>query len=439
MERRHSHSGAGARCRTIRRGGRPPAERRARRGDRRQPDHLGRDRSGLARHDLRRHRRWRSAHRRRRDDLESRLGDGTRTSSSRHTACSTPVPASLEAWTAARPGRTRRSPSRSRVSTRSLSTRPSPYFMYAAGQPSRADQYLCSLFHVPCGSAIYRGSGGGDFRNRGFRVGGRISTLAPAPGSYLVAYAVQHQQTTAGSPQIPAFLVTRDGGISWTAKPSQLLYDDPWSLAVSPANSDDVFALIRRRQTGASELYLTRDGGTSCTCRRQPSVSRHGDRARTGQLRSRVGGDGTGRVPLGGLRRHLDPPERRPSRRRGGGHRRAPVRSAYPVRGDRRPPLPEPGFGESWRPILSASSGCASATSLCLAGVFRVDAFWRVPGLGTSGSARPVPLTANSGAFWFFQPSNLEVVLKVLDGGRHQSATTGSTTARCRTSSTRSR
>jgi hypothetical protein len=27
-----------------------------------------------------------------------------------------------------------------------------------------------------------------------------------------------------------------------------------------------------------------------------------------------------------------------------------------------------------------------------------------------------MPLTADSGAFWFFQPSNIELVVKVLDG-----------------------
>ena len=52
---------------------------------------------------------------------------------------------------------------------------------------------------------------------------------------------------------------------------------------------------------------------------------------------------------------------------------------------------------------------------LCLgAGRFRVQVSW------TSGSspapAHARPLTADTGAFWFFAGANLEMLLKVLDG-----------------------
>jgi photosystem II stability/assembly factor-like uncharacterized protein len=54
--------------------------------------------------------------------------------------------------------------------------------------------------------------------------------------------------------------------------------------------------------------------------------------------------------------------------------------------------------------------------ALCLTGGrFRATLSWR----DSSGSLQPgeaSPLVGSSGAFWFFDPSNLEIVLKVLDG-----------------------
>jgi len=56
------------------------------------------------------------------------------------------------------------------------------------------------------------------------------------------------------------------------------------------------------------------------------------------------------------------------------------------------------------------------ATSMCLgAGRFRVSADWQAPD-GGSGHAPAVALTGDAGYFSFFDPSNVEVVVKVLDG-----------------------
>lgn len=49
------------------------------------------------------------------------------------------------------------------------------------------------------------------------------------------------------------------------------------------------------------------------------------------------------------------------------------------------------------------------------AGRFRAAARWTVPA-GSDGDAHAVPLTSDSGAFWFFRPDNLELMVKVLDG-----------------------
>lgn len=56
--------------------------------------------------------------------------------------------------------------------------------------------------------------------------------------------------------------------------------------------------------------------------------------------------------------------------------------------------------------------------TLCLAGGrFRVETVWRTLSAGPSSAAQASPITDDTGAFWFFDSANLEIVLKVLDGG----------------------
>ncbi len=58
----------------------------------------------------------------------------------------------------------------------------------------------------------------------------------------------------------------------------------------------------------------------------------------------------------------------------------------------------------------------ATSTALCLqGGRFRVEAGW-MDFEGVQGQATAVPLTSDSGAFWFFDSANVELVAKVLDG-----------------------
>ncbi len=63
------------------------------------------------------------------------------------------------------------------------------------------------------------------------------------------------------------------------------------------------------------------------------------------------------------------------------------------------------------------SAGCATgATRLCLeSSRFQVDVAWTTP-QGASGAGQAVPLSDDTGYFWFFSDSNVEMVLKVLDG-----------------------
>lgn len=48
-------------------------------------------------------------------------------------------------------------------------------------------------------------------------------------------------------------------------------------------------------------------------------------------------------------------------------------------------------------------------------GRFRITAHWQSTA-GASGAGTAVPLTTDSGAFWFFRPDNLELLFKVLNG-----------------------
>jgi ELWxxDGT repeat protein len=69
------------------------------------------------------------------------------------------------------------------------------------------------------------------------------------------------------------------------------------------------------------------------------------------------------------------------------------------------------------RDAPEAAGGCAAdAAHLCLNGSrFAVEASW-TDFTGRKGSGVAVGLTDDTGYFWFFAPSNVEVVLKVLDG-----------------------
>jgi hypothetical protein len=63
-----------------------------------------------------------------------------------------------------------------------------------------------------------------------------------------------------------------------------------------------------------------------------------------------------------------------------------------------------------------AAQGCAGCTpALCLNGErFRVAASWRTA-TGQTGLAQPLPFTSESGSFWFFAPTNIELDVKVID------------------------
>jgi hypothetical protein len=72
-----------------------------------------------------------------------------------------------------------------------------------------------------------------------------------------------------------------------------------------------------------------------------------------------------------------------------------------------------------WPAHRAAAQGAcvASATTLCLNnGRFKVEVSWQVASQGTSGVGTGIPLTGDTGEFWFFSANNIELVVKVVDG-----------------------
>ncbi|HEX4966107.1 MAG TPA: hypothetical protein VF173_35180 [Thermoanaerobaculia bacterium] len=73
------------------------------------------------------------------------------------------------------------------------------------------------------------------------------------------------------------------------------------------------------------------------------------------------------------------------------------------------------GFGV-FSQRFTATTCATDSSQLCLDGRFTVAVQLTNPVTGASGTGQPLPLTSDSGAFWFFGPSNVELLIKVLDG-----------------------
>lgn len=70
---------------------------------------------------------------------------------------------------------------------------------------------------------------------------------------------------------------------------------------------------------------------------------------------------------------------------------------------------------ELWSLPLPTGTCIPNERALCLdEGRFQVSAYWS-DFFGGSGDGRAVPLTQDTGYFWYFDPANVETVLKVLD------------------------
>ncbi len=79
------------------------------------------------------------------------------------------------------------------------------------------------------------------------------------------------------------------------------------------------------------------------------------------------------------------------------------------------PKPPMPAALPSWNPAGTSSVTGSPCPGFCLGnGRFSVAAVWAAQ--GHHGTAAPIPLTADTGALWFFAPANVETIVKVVDG-----------------------
>lgn len=88
------------------------------------------------------------------------------------------------------------------------------------------------------------------------------------------------------------------------------------------------------------------------------------------------------------------------------------------------PAIPLPALATEPMTVVTEAA-CAPNTLCLLGGRFQVEASWKLSPTGPEGVGTPVPIPGSdqTGMFWFFEPSNIELVVKVLDGqginGKH--------------------
>ncbi len=84
----------------------------------------------------------------------------------------------------------------------------------------------------------------------------------------------------------------------------------------------------------------------------------------------------------------------------------------------------EDGWVVSWVRSAGASGiyaqrispACGSGIELCLGERFVAKVQWKASAIDAQGQGRPLDQVSDSGSFWFFSPTNAELVVKVLDG-----------------------
>jgi len=220
-----------------------------------------------------------------------------------------------------------------------------------------------------------------------------LTYLEAAPG---VLYALGAVFEDPRIPQARMFR-SRNGGETWEVLDTRLGF---FRLAVSPSDPETVYA------TGGPGIYRTTDGGdtwqqvsdfahvASLAIAPGPPETLYAAVHQQGVFASTDGGvtwtpvgEGLEGSFLGLLA--IDPHD--------------PERLYVSV--------PNRGVAALYQP-----EGCETGTTtLCLRGRFRVEAAW-TDFQGNSGAGQAIHMTNETGGLWFFDPANVELVVKVLDG-----------------------
>jgi photosystem II stability/assembly factor-like uncharacterized protein len=239
-----------------------------------------------------------------------------------------------------------------------------------------------------------------------------ISAFAPDPSTQGVFYAATAASQQSSAPVPPSRLYrTSDSGSSWTLIASSI-NGTITSLQVDPFSSATLYAgVLTGTMGGATGTYKSVDSGTTF----QQINSLWVNTISMDPVRQ-------GRVYLGtqadGVQASSD-----------GGSSWAPMNSGLPngiypipiyaLAIDQRGEFLHAATGQSgvFDFQLVSSSCAADSHTLCLNnGRFAVTTDFQPTPEGPSSPATAVPLTTDTGYFWFFDPANIELVTKVLNG-----------------------
>jgi hypothetical protein len=316
-------------------------------------------------------------------------------------------------------------------------------FLSVLVQPGSPDTMLAGL----SAGAVYRSTDAGATWTRVLEATQFLS-MANASSSPNVAYA------SMGLAQSSATYKSSDGGATWTAL-AALGASPVRALTVDPTDSDVVYGFVGSSAGGlAAGLYRSGDGGGSWSLLAggladdaytavavdpvSPSTVYAGS-SLNGLFRSDDGGqswraidEGLGSLAVTEL--VVDPTA--PSnlyagtangvyRSTDGGAHWSPVGfhqdaitalALDPASASTLYAGVPLGLG---RITLAPAQPCvAGPEALCLnGGRFRVAVVWRGTSAGSGGVGQASPITDDTGDFWFFDAANLELVVKVLDGG----------------------
>jgi hypothetical protein len=269
------------------------------------------------------------------------------------------------------------------------------YVLKVSPSPPRALFYSTICYRSGRGSdGLYKSSDGGRTSKI---VSGFVEKLAIAPSDPNVVYATQG----------PTFSASSDGGTTWVLVNSGVAFYQP-VLVVDPVAPTTIYLGTTE---GEGQVIKSVDGGRTWLA---PGVG-----IAAGRINDLVIDPFSPSVlyaaSTSGLYRSGDS---------GGTWIRIssglPTTQVYFVTLD--PLAPSTVFAVTedyglYRTTFQDPGACvASATTLCLgSNRFRLSVLWESPS-GAIRAAAPAPITANAGAFWFFDSSNLELVVKVLDG-----------------------
>ncbi|HWZ84986.1 MAG TPA: hypothetical protein VN032_02225 [Thermoanaerobaculia bacterium] len=297
------------------------------------------------------------------------------------------------------------------------------------------------------GGAVYRSTDAGATWAR-VLLGVRFLSMAGSPSSSSIVYAAMQLNQSA------ATYKSSDGGATWTALPA-LGVSPVYALVVDPTSSDVVYGFVGASSAGLpSGVYRSADGGSTWSRLGgglpddayaalaidpvSPATVYAGS-SQNGLFRSDDGG-GSWLAVNAGLRSLavselvIDPaaPSTLYAGTASGVYRSSDRGAHWSAIGFHQqtitalaldPASPSTIYagvlGGIGRITVGPQQPCvAGPETLCLnGGRFRVETVWRGTSPGSGGAGQASAITGDTGDFWFFDAANIELVVKVLDGG----------------------